>query len=276
MNWFERLERRLGRFAVPQLTLALIIGQVIVYVMAWQQPEIEKRMEMRPGAVLDGEWWRILTFLVTPPFKNPICAAFWWYLFYLMGTTLEYQWGTFRYNLFLLIGYVASIGAAFAGYSIDRQFDSPASTAFWEGSVFLAFAYLYPDFVLYISFILPVKIKWLALLTWIWYASVIVFGPWSERLVVLASVSNFLLFFGRDLIRKVHYGRRQMAWQISSYRDRDKPFHRCMVCGITDKTHPLMDFRYCSQCDGTCGYCTEHLHNHEHVVAAGKNPTDKT
>ncbi len=82
-------------------------------------------------------------------------AFFFWYLFYLMGTALERSWGTFRYNVFLLIGYVDTVGVAFIVP------DVPANNAFLQGSVFLAFAYLFPDFVMYIFFILPVKIKWL-------------------------------------------------------------------------------------------------------------------
>jgi len=26
-----------------------------------------------------------------------------------------------------------------------------------------------------------------------------------------------------------------------------------------------MDFRYCPDCDGTHGYCREHISNHEHI-----------
>jgi hypothetical protein len=87
---------------------------------------------------------------------------------------------------------------------------------------------------------------------------------------VLASVSNYLLFFGRDLLQLVRTGHRRMTWQAARFAAKEPEYyHRCLVCGITDRSHRDMDFRYCSQCVGNCCYCVEHLRNHEHVVTAG-------
>ena len=58
-------------------------------------------MMLVPEAVVAGDWWRVFTFLFVPPATNPIFAFFGWYLFYLMGSTLEAQWGAFRYNIYL-------------------------------------------------------------------------------------------------------------------------------------------------------------------------------
>jgi len=112
-----------------------------------------------------------------------------------------------------------------------------------------------------------VKIKWLALLTWIGYFLTVAFGDWFSRLLVLASVANFLLFFGKDIVERVRLGRRRMATQAARLAVKERPFfHRCTVCGITDRTNPAMEFRYCSKCAGARGYCTEHLRNHEHIL----------
>ena len=80
--------------------------------------------------------------------------------------------------------------------------------------------------------------------------------PWAKA---------FLAFFGGDLIVRARTGHRRMVQQASHLPQKDKRFHRCTVCGITDRTHPDMDFRYCTQCHGQHGYCTEHIFNHEHV-----------
>jgi hypothetical protein len=271
MSLLNTLERRFGHLGVPHLTLALIIGQVMVYCLTLARPltdadePVVLPLLLIPERVLAGEVWRLATFLVVPPFSNIVCAFFFWYLFYLMGTALEQHWGVFRYNVYLLIGYAATVAAAFITP------DQPSSNAFLQGSVFLAFAYLCPDFELYLFFLLPVKIKWLALLTWIGYALVVIFGDWSSRLLVLASVCNFALFFGKDIVERVQTGQRRMAVQAARFATKEKPyFHRCTVCGITDRSHPAMDFRYCSKCVGAQGYCMEHLHNHEHITEAGK------
>jgi hypothetical protein len=269
MSLLSKLEQRLGRFAIPHLTLGLIICQVVVwsYTMSQRQPdeaaEVAPRLLLIPEKVLEGEVWRLATFVALPPTMNLIFALFAWYLFYLMGTALEQHWGTFRYNVFLLVGYVATVGVSFLTP------DQPASAAFWQGSVFLAFAYLYPDFVIYLFFILPVKIKWFALVTWLGYGAVMAFGEWNTRFIVGASVCNFLLFFGKDILQRMGAGRRHMASQAARFaaeRRRPEYYHRCTVCGITDRSHPQMDFRYCSKCaDGYC-YCAEHLRNHDHVA----------
>ena len=147
---------RFGRFAVPNLTVFLIAGQVLAFV-ANMSPAAEGGMPLldsirfAPDKVLAGEWWRLVTFLFDPPLTDPIFAFFFWYLFYLIGTTLEANWGTFRYNLFLLIGYVASIVMAFRRLVRRRACRArPATNGFLYGTVFLAFARLYPDFTMYI------------------------------------------------------------------------------------------------------------------------------
>lgn len=272
MKILDELRRRLSRLAVPYLTETLILGQVLVYVAVYLfpqpgggragQPNLDLlgSLQLVPAIVLEGEIWRVVTFLFVPPVTNLIFAFFFWYLFYLMGTTLETQWGTIRYNLYLLVGFVATVAASFLTPL------APTGNAFLQGSVFLAFAFLYPNFVLHLFLILPIRIKWLALLAWIGYFFAFTMGTWPTRLTILASLCNFLMFFGRELVLKARHGYRSMAWQARQSVDDDGPRHRCEVCGITEQSHPGMDFRYCSKCAGTRCYCQEHLRTHEHVT----------
>ena len=263
MRILNRLERLLRPIAVPNLTLGLIVVQVSTFLVALTRPDMLAWIELVPARVLEGQVWRPLTFLLIPPFGNPICLAFYWYLFFLMGTALEHYWGVARYNLYLLSGFLASVGVSFLTP------EQPLSNAFLQGSVFLAFAFLNSDFTLLLFFFVPVRIKWLALLAWIGFGLVVIGGDWSMRLAALAAVSNFLLFFAPDLWGRVQSAQRRMAMQARLAAVPDKPYyHRCLVCGITDRTHPQMDFRYCSRCAGACGYCTEHLANHEHLTSA--------
>ncbi len=257
MGLIDKLDRKLRRYAIPNVTLYLIIGQVIFFLFAMSGRFILDRVVLVPDFVRAGEWWRLITFLFIPPATNPIFAFFAWYMFYLMGSALEGHWGAFRYNLFLLTGYLVTVAVTFLfPYSA-------ATNIFIGGSVFLAFAYLYPDFRIYIFFILPVKIKWLAIITWLGYAYEMIVGPWHTRLLVLASISNYLLFFGRDIIWKMKTGNRSMIAQARQFTGKKEPFHKCVVCGKTDISHPQMDFRYCSDCGGL-GYCSDHIFNHEH------------
>jgi len=258
MSLLDKLERKLRRYAISNVTLYLIIGQVLFFLFAISGRFVLERVVLIPDRVLMGEWWRLITFLFIPPLTNPIFAFFAWYLFYLMGSALESHWGAFRYNLFLLIGYIVTVAVSF----IMPLY--PATNLFIGGSVFLAFAFLFPDFQLYIFFIIPIKIKWLAFITWIGYAYELLVGSWSIRLLVLASITNYFLFFGKDIIWRMKTGSRRMTMQVQRYAATKEPFHKCTICGITDLSHPQMEFRYCSECGGL-GYCTDHIMKHEHV-----------
>ena len=61
---------------------------------------------------------------------------------------------------------------------------------FLAGSVLLAFAYLFPDFEILLFFVLPVKVKWIALLTWGLFIFTLVAGGWPDRIGVLAAGST--------------------------------------------------------------------------------------
>lgn len=262
MNFLDKLERKFHRIAIPNVSLYLVMGQAFIFLFSYAGRLDVTRAMLVPALVLAGEWWRLLTFLFIPPSWSLIFIFFALYLFYLMGSALENHWGSFRYNLFLLAGYALTVSAAFL-----TPYQA-ATNIFIGGSVFLAFAFLFPDFQLYIFFILPVKIKWLALITWLGYAWVLLTGSWQTRLSVLASIGNFLLFFGKDIVLRMRYGGRKMASQARDITRSREPFHRCTSCGKTDLSHPDMEFRYCPDCGGL-GYCREHIGNHEHRAKKG-------
>ena len=265
----DQLDRRFGRFALTHVTLYLIIGQVFVCLSALLQLLDLRQFVLVPILVTHGEPWRLLTFLFYPPpvnFGSMFSLAllpFAWWIFYLMGNALESYWGAFRYNIFLLTGIGLAIGAAFLTPM------SPVTNAFIAGSVFLAFAWLNPDFELALFFVLPIKIKWLALFTCLLYAYQLATGPAPVRWQIVASVLTFLLFFGRDVLNAIRYRRRTMAVQsrrVAEEKNGAEPRHKCRICGKTDLTNPEMDFRYCSKCAGDECYCPEHIANHEHVL----------
>ncbi|HBO44305.1 MAG TPA: hypothetical protein DD670_10315 [Planctomycetaceae bacterium] len=265
MKLLDRLERRLGRFAVPNVTLVIIFGQIVFFVGrhaelhgAIQRPIVE-RLTLIPSLVLQGEVWRLVTFVFDPPGFSLLWAALFWYFFYFIGSVMEQTWGTFRYNVYLLVGYLATVAASFLAP------DVPASIAFLQGSVFLAFAYLYPDFVIHVMFVFPIRVRWLALIAWAGCCLVFLSGNLVAIAMTSASVVNFFVFFGKDVFLRVIHGHRSMKQQASRITERKKPRHVCVVCGITNLTHPGMDFRYCSKCRGQQCYCEEHLRNHEHV-----------
>lgn len=269
MGLLNRLERALSRYAISNLAIYLIGGQVLVFSLSLLAGFDVTRIMFVPVLALEGEFWRPFTFVFVPPAYGAISMtgalflAISWYFYYMISQALENYWGTFRFNLYFFLGWLFTVAAAFLTPHV------PATYAFFALSVFLAFALLNPDFELYLFFILPVKIKWFALVTWLFLGYGFVVGTWSTRLAIVASIGNYLLFFTREIIQRIKTGRRHMQQQVRRQQlrtEEDEPRHRCVVCGKTDRTHPLEDFRYCSQCANDECYCSEHIRNHVHAV----------
>lgn len=274
MSFFSKLERRLQPLAVPHAILAIVIGQTFFYLTTMLGLVNAERLILSWSRVMEGEWWRLASFVLMPPAAGWLFIAFALYMLYFLGTALEEAWGTLRLNLFLIVGWLLTVAAA---WFVP---DSVASNAFIGGSLFLAFAYLNPNFTFYILFILPVRVKWLALLTWLYYGYVCVVGSLADRLFVLAAVGNFLLFFGARIVSDLKTGKRQVDGQLRRRAERREaeaagPRHRCVVCGKNSDTHPEEDFRYCSRCAGDQCYCSEHLRNHVHVTESSATPTPR-
>jgi hypothetical protein len=267
MPFLNKLERIFGRFAIPSLSLVLVVGQVLAWLALYRGVVSPGVFFLIPATVtMPGGWWHLFSFLLLPPLvlRPSIGVLFMllgWWMFYIMGTALEHFWGTFRFNLFILTGFILTVAVGFC-YPL-----SFVTNIFLGGSVFLAFAYLNPDFELMLFMILPMKIKWLALVTWALYLWEIIAGPGPERLQALAIIVNFLLFFGRDLYLTLRLRSRKIGKQaVAVARPADPAHHRCFVCNKTDVSDPQMDFRYCSKCAGDPCYCSDHIFNHTHVT----------
>lgn len=257
MKWTQQLERKLGRFALPHLTMGIIGVQVMTFLAGVSNPAIVNAMVLDSRLVLDGEWWRVLTFMMMPPSMSPIWALIAWYVLYLTGGGLEGAVGTPKYNLYWLIGFVASVAVAFVVPG------TPVSNAYLATSVFLAFAVLYPNYEFLLFFILPVKVKWLALLAAAIFGytavSGIAVGAWGGPAMVGAATLNFMVFFGPELLKRIKRGHNHMKRQRDVIAAQHEPFHRCSVCGKTDISDPRMEFRYNPEAKGTVCYCLDHL-----------------
>ena len=103
MSLLDHIERRFRRYALPHVTIGLIVLQVVAYFAAQgemlkapaggvQPLTVLDRIALVPNKVLEGQVWRLVTFVCEPPTMNIFFAFFFWYLFYLMGEALEASW----------------------------------------------------------------------------------------------------------------------------------------------------------------------------------------
>ena len=145
MNFFRKLERKFGRFAIPNLMYYIIMMYAAGFVMSLFNPYFYVQyLALDAAAILRGQVWRIVTFLVCPPQSGVLFALLAMYLYYSIGATLERVWGTFRFNMFFFMGVLGHIIAAFLVYGVTG-FSVPMSPYYLNESLFLAFACTFPE-----------------------------------------------------------------------------------------------------------------------------------
>ena len=201
MALLNSLEQRFGKFAIPNLTFHWVLAQAAVFVFSLSKLEIARHFVFKPTLVQEGEVWRVVTFLLSPPIWplnisiiSLLLLAIAWYMLWFMGRRMEETWGDFRYNAFVLTAWLLTIALSFLSPS------SIYGNSFIISLIFLAFAFTFPNFQLMLFFVLPVKIKWLGILTWIIYGLIFIITPaWSERLMIIAISVTFILFFQTEL-----------------------------------------------------------------------------
>ena len=257
-----RLERTfLGRLAIERLTTFIVGGMAITYVLCQVRPEFQERLLLRRELVLTQPW-RLVSFLFVPPERSLIWVFLALYFTWLIGTNLEQEWGALKFNLFYFLG---AVGTAAAGFITGAAQDN----LFLNTSLFFAFATLFPDYEIRLFFVLPVKVKWLGMISAALVLFQFVMGGVGEKVAIGAVFANYLLFFGGHILALVR-GRRMMVRQAArraeqrpQATEREEDVRVCAICGA--KQVDGADIRVCSceKCGGVPRQlCLEHARNH--------------
>jgi hypothetical protein len=258
-----RIERKLGRFAIERLTLYIVGGMAMAFVLCITKPEIAEKLTLDISRVRAGEIWRLVTYLFIPPTTSFLWIIFALSLTYFIGNSLEAEWGAFKYNVFYLIGMIGTTIAAIVSGGAHGNF-------YLNLSLFLAFATLFPDYEIWLYFVLRIKAKWLALFDAAYLVYAFAVGDWSERAAIVAAMINYALFFSGHLIGWIR-GKNLQAKQAArraTFRSSAPPPPQasgrvCAICGA--KQDDGADIRVCSceKCGGKPrNLCLEHARNH--------------
>ena len=268
---------------IPNLMLYVSLGCGLVYLITsiTQSSILYSLLVFNRDAILHGQVWRLITYPLTFYNSNVLLMALMLYCYYSLGRAMETIWGTLRFNLFYFTGIIMM-----DVYCL--LFGGQADVTYLNMSLFLSYATLFPDAGFLLFFIIPVK-AWLFALVDL---ALVVYGllvyPFPYNLFSVISLANYFLFFGKDVLNVV-----PLSWRIKISRLFKKtppkqqpkvvPFakievkkvpvqqakpnytHRCTICGRTDMSHPQLEFRYCSKCNGYFCYCEDHISNHTHV-----------
>ena len=251
MTWLDKLERRFGFLGIPGLIRIVIGFTALVWALMWLNPNFRFALDLDPARIRQGQVWRLVTYIFVPQTLSFWIVLVLWFLWFI-GEGLERAWGPFRLTFYFVVGMIGTTIAAFF-------FGSNFSSGMLIASLFFAFARFYPEQIIYILFILPAKIKWLA---WIFAAFLLlgfVVGPNSYRVTLILGFANYFMFFGPEIIHQARHRRevstRRRRFEAHS-RSADDALHHCAVCGATELTDPNLDFRVAR--DGE-EYCMSHL-----------------
>ena len=252
MSLLDKLERRLGFLAIPGLPRILVGFAALVFGLTWLLPGYVSILTLDPGKILHGEVWRLITYIFIPQTLSPIWFLFALWFLWWVGEGLERAWGPFRLTLYFLVGMIGTTAAAFF-------FGSNFSNSMLLMSLFLAFAHFYPEEIIYVLFILPVRIKWLAWIAGAFLLLGFFVNSNSYRASLVAALGNYLIFFGPDFFSKAKHRHevttRRRRFEESSH-DNVEPLHKCAVCGRTELTDPDLEFRVARNGEE---YCMNHL-----------------
>ena len=283
---FERFCYKNRHLGIPNLMLYIAVGSGLLYLftMATGNTILYSLLAFDRELILQGQVWRLLTYVLTYSGQNVLYTVIGLVCYYSLGRAMEQVWGTFRFNLFYFTGVILMdvYTLIFGGY---------ATVEYLNLSLFLGYATLYPDTHFLLFFIIPVR-AWIFALFYLGitaYQVLALSTPYflfPYNLFPLVALANYFLFFGADIKNVL-----PLSWRVKASRKKQKPKtyapqqparkpiqfpsggaaqqeaynHKCTVCGRTDVSHPDLEFRYCSRCNGYHCYCQDHISNHTHI-----------
>ncbi|MEG1147916.1 MAG: hypothetical protein RSD98_04905 [Niameybacter sp.] len=271
MPWLYKLEKKFGKYAIPNLMMYILMGQALVFLITTLTGNVSivTALMFDRGAILSGQIWRLISFIFIPNTFSPLMFLLMVFIYYSISQQLERYMGSFGFNVFYLSSIIASILVSFI-------FNGMPSIYYINLSLFIAFATLMPDATFYLYFIIPFKAKYLLVLYFILIGADILGGGLANFALIAASLLGYFIFFGlpalkHQKVRKSGYAGQKQFKAAKRELDVEKrapikvAFHKCHVCGKTELDDPDAEFRYCSSCNGNYEYCMNHLKNHEHV-----------
>ena len=278
----ERFCARHPRFGIPNLMRYIVIGNALVYVLSLLSRNADAAaldfLSFNLSGLLHGEVWRLVSFVFVPGYGSPFALIIALYFYYWIGSTLEREWGTAKFTLYYVGGALLTVlGVIITSLITGNYHLTLAGTGYVNLSMFLAFAFLFPDTRLLLFFFIPVKIKWLA---WLDIAVFVIgiiqsllVGSWLGAILPVVALLNFLVFiwpaidaFARR--QKYRHNPQTVNFKkaVRQQQQQRGYHHKCAVCGRTDTDYPDLQFRYCSKCAGYRCFCQDHIFSHVHFT----------
>ena len=229
MTWFNKMERKFGKYAIPNLPLIIAIIYGFGFLMESFKPQWVYFITLNPEAIVHGQVWRLVSWIFVPESSmNIFFILIFLFFYYSIGKNLEVAWGKFAFNFFFFSGIFLTIVGAFILYgyfklinpdyvaaieamNVSAYGECPKamggswfysalgfefSTYYLNLSIFLAYAITYPNMRVLLFFLIPIKVKVLGII----YVCVLAFNVamsfmsgFNIGLISLVSVGSSLL-----------------------------------------------------------------------------------
>ncbi|MHA3770546.1 rhomboid family intramembrane serine protease [Verrucomicrobiota bacterium sgz303538] len=257
MSWINRAEAKFGHIAIPGLPRIIVGFNALVFVLYNLNPNFLGLLTLDPNLVMQGQVWRLVTHVFIPSFGGILpgwfSAALYMLFLWFIGNGCEQAMGSFKFTWYYVIGMIGITAATFF-------FGGNFSNFLLNTSLLFAFARFYPEVVIYLFFVLPVKVKWVAWISGALLVLEFLTGSWSYRASMLVALSNYFLFFGPGMISEARHrnevAARRRRFESEARAVNDEPLHRCAICGRTEVNAPHLEFRVAK--DGQ-EYCLDHI-----------------
>lgn len=184
-------------FGIPNLMRYITAANVAIWVLGAINRSFLGVLTFDPALILHGQIWRLVSFIFYPPSMGLLAfLAFWFY--YWIGSTLEAQWGTGQFTIYYFSGVILTVLYGFIIYFITGRSVNLGSEYIYL-SMFFSFAVLYPDMQVLFMYIIPIKIKYLAIVDAVFFAYSVIANSFPVNLLPLVALINFFIFCGGEL-----------------------------------------------------------------------------
>ncbi len=263
LRWLDRF---FSRYHLENLTAFILVGTAAFSAYTTYSGDSLGLVSFE-RVILNGQFWHLLVF----PFRidgqtffgSPwLGLLLYLWIFWMFSSQLEAELGGARFNQYVFLGF---------GLMLIGALVVPGNwvTAFYlDLAIIAAIAYLNPNQSILLFFVVPVRLKWVAIA----FIAIVALpairasfeGQWLAALGPIFGLGNFLIFFAPEWLRQ----RRRRAplpgiGKVRTQTQAKPAIHRCTVCGITEIEEPQMEFRFCVRCSDH-EYCERHLQDHVH------------
>ena len=156
MDLKYKIKRFFRNISIENLMTYIAASMAIIFVGdLFTDGMMSSFLSFNRDAILQGQVWRLITFLMLPQSSSPIWIVFSIYFYWFIGKQTENQWGSHNLTMYFLTGAVLLIASGFAtGYT---------NASYLYFSLFLVYAHLNPYHSLLMFMVLRLKILTLSM-----------------------------------------------------------------------------------------------------------------